>query len=255
MRVSFIGSGNVASHLALACAKAKLSVIDIYSPSLSNAQALADQCGARAISDFSLLNQEVDLIIVAANDNALPSIAQQLALCSAPVVHTAGSVDVEVLRSAHHPYGVLYPLQTFSKNKEIEIAKVPFFAEASNEQLLMLLSQLVEQLGASFHRASSEQRLHLHIAAVFACNFSNYMYSLANDLLEKHQLPFEALSPLILETAEKIQHMSPVQAQTGPAKRNDDQTIEKHLQALANEPLMFQLYQLISTEIKKKQNL
>ena len=243
----------MATQLALACLRAHISIINIYSKNYVHAQTLADQCQALAVEQISDLQKDVDLIILAVNDDALASLAEQLKNVPCPVVHTAGSVPMSILQADVHPFGVLYPLQTISIHKELNIHQLPFFVEASDPNLLQSLEQLVKQLGANFHLANSEQRLYMHIAAVFACNFSNYMYNIAHQLTEQHRIPFESLVPLILETAEKLKSMKPQEAQTGPAKRNDQQTMLKHQQALANNPQFLELYSLISEGIKKNQ--
>ncbi len=254
MKVSFIGSGNVASHLAMACKNANLTVVDICSVNIEHAKDLANKCDARAINSVHQLNKNIDLLIISVNDDALTEIAHQLKNTNIPVVHTAGSVNAKVLVEVANDYGVLYPLQTFSKSKTVELTNVPFFVEASTKQFESNLARLVEKLGAKFQVANSEQRLHLHIAAVFACNFSNYMYTVAKELTDQHKLPFDALKPLIIETAEKIASLSPSEAQTGPAKRHDVNTLQKHLQALSYKPNYYELYKLISEEIQKNQN-
>jgi predicted short-subunit dehydrogenase-like oxidoreductase (DUF2520 family) len=254
MRISFIGSGNVATHLAKASKAAGIHLINIYSKNIQHAESLASTCNANAVEKISDIDSNIDLLIVSVNDAALGSINEEIKSLSCPVVHTAGSVSINSIYSDEHAFGVLYPLQTFSKSREQNLKDVPFFVEASTEELSKRLEQLVTLLGGKFQIANSEQRLHLHIAAVFACNFSNYMYSIAHELLEQHKLPFEHLVPLILETAHKIEKLSPIEAQTGPAKRHDHVTVEKHLEALEEQPLLHSLYMQISAEIEKNQN-
>lgn len=254
MKVSFIGSGNVATHLVKACVNNNVNVIEIFSNTFNNAQFLADTCNAKAVLSIADLNDEVDLIIVAVNDNSLSEIAASVDKLKCPVIHTAGSTSIDVLKSTHHSFGVLYPLQTFSKSKIVNIKEVPFFIEASSTELSSTLALLVSKWGAISQMANSEQRLNLHIAAVFACNFSNHMYSLAEELMNKHHLDFNLLKPLILETAQKIALLSTKDAQTGPAKRKDSKTIEKHLDELSTEKRLFDLYKAISEDIAKSQN-
>jgi predicted short-subunit dehydrogenase-like oxidoreductase (DUF2520 family) len=254
MRVSFVGSGNVATHLAKASKSAGIHIINIYSKNLQNAESLAALCNAKAVENSFDLDTNIDLLIVSVSDDALPSINEQIKNFPCPVVHTAGSVNINAVYADEHAYGVLYPLQTFSKTREQELQNIPFFVEASESSLENSLKQFVAQIGGQYNAANSEQRLHLHIAAVFACNFSNYMYSVAHNLLSKHQLSFEHLVPLILETAKKVQHISPQDAQTGPAKRHDLITMQKHLEALQEQPLYHSLYMQISAEIEKNQN-
>lgn len=254
MKVSFIGSGNVATHLSKACVQAGITVVDIYSQHYANAYSLAKQCNARALQNISEVNADVDLLLLCVSDDALPNIQDQLKNSKCPLVHTAGSVSIDVLKSNVHAYGVLYPLQTFSKSKEVYMDKVPFFIEASDVHLESTLIDFVKKMKASYTIANSEQRLYLHIAAVFASNFSNYMYQLAHTICAEQKLPFEALIPLIQETANKIQNLSPLEAQTGPAKRADEQTMQKHLKALEQDPAKYELYRLISEGIRKNHN-
>jgi predicted short-subunit dehydrogenase-like oxidoreductase (DUF2520 family) len=254
MRISFIGSGNVATHLAKASKAAGIHIINIYSKNLQHAKSLANTCNAKAVEKISDLDTNVDLLIVSVNDEALVSINEEIKNLICPVVHTAGSVSINSIYSDEHAFGVLYPLQTFSKSREQNLKDVPFFVEANTEELIELLKKFVALLSGKFQLANSEQRLHLHIAAVFACNFSNYMYSIAHKLLEQHKLPFEHLVPLILETAHKIEKLSPTEAQTGPAKRQDHVTLQKHLEALEEQPLLHSLYMQISAEIEKNRN-
>lgn len=254
MKVSFIGSGNVATHLAKACVDNGISVNEICSNNFENAKLLAEICNANALNSISKLNDDIDLLIVSINDNSLSEIATSIEKFKCPVVHTSGSTSIDIIKSSHHFYGVLYPLQTFSKSKIVNIKEVPFFIEGSSVELISRIETLVSKWGAKTQLANSEQRLNLHIAAVFACNFSNHMYSIAEELMRKHQLDFNLLKPLILETAHKIEKLSPNEAQTGPAKRMDTQTIKKHLASLTSEKRLFELYKSISEDIAKSQN-
>ncbi len=253
MRVSLIGSGNVATHLALACVENNIELINVYSKSFDHAKHLADTCHAMPVSSISELSPNIDFIIVSINDDALGELSEQLSGLNIPIVHTAGSMPMSVFSSSAS-YGVLYPLQTFSKSKKVESKEVPFLIEANTDSLLDKLKLFCDLLGSNYTLANSEQRLYMHIAAVFACNFSNHMYSIAEQLLTKHQLPFELLKPLILETAHKMEKLSPIAAQTGPAKRHDVLTIQKHLEALTQNPELFDLYKSISEGIEKNQN-
>ncbi len=254
MKVSFIGSGNVATHFANACVSSGINVKEICSTSLENAKLLADRCNANAVSSVNILSDDIDLLIISVNDNSLVEIAKAIEKFNCPVIHTSGSTSVDVLKSIHHSYGVLYPLQTFSKSKLVNIKDVPFFIEASSTELQSTLELLISKWGATSQLANSQQRLNLHIAAVFACNFTNHMYSIAEELMKRHQLDFNLLKPLILETAHKIETLSPKEAQTGPAKRKDSKTIEKHLSELGSEKGLFELYKAISEDIAKSQN-
>jgi len=146
-------------------------------------------------------------------------------------------------------YGVLYPMQTFSKAREVDFASVSFFVEANGEAELTVLKEMASSLSPKVYEATSAQRTYLHMAAVFACNFANHMYTLSAHLLEKHGLPFDAMLPLIDETARKVHGLHPQEAQTGPAVRRDENVMNKHLEMLAEEPELQELYRKISNSI------
>lgn len=168
------------------------------------------------------------------------------------VVHTAGSVPLDILKDSFKNYGVLYPLQTFSKGTPVELSEVPFFTEASSEAVSQTIKSVASQLSAKIHETNSQQRMLLHVAAVFACNYSNLMYVIGNDILKKSNLPQEALHALIAETARKAVTADPLDMQTGPARRNDTTTIEKHIETLASLPEYAELYRLLANLIRNK---
>ena len=164
-------------------------------------------------------------------------------------VHTAGSVSVDIWKGYALRYGVLYPMQTFSKRRDMDLANVPFFIEASEESECRYLKALASSLSSKVYDATSEQRKILHMAAVFACNFTNHMYALCNYLLVKNGLSFEMMLPLIDETASKVHELLPKEAQTGPAVRYDLDIINRHLDMLKEEPDMQDIYEKISKSI------
>jgi predicted short-subunit dehydrogenase-like oxidoreductase (DUF2520 family) len=167
------------------------------------------------------------------------------------VIHTAGSLAMDVLSPFTSRYGVFYPLQTFSKNKRVDFSKIPVFIESNNEIDLQIIKSLAESISDTVYEASSTQRQNLHLAAVFACNFVNHFYAIAADWVEKTDFPFHVLLPLIVETAEKIHYLTPREAQTGPAIRYDRKVIEKQLDLLKTDKTTQQLYKLMSEHIYK----
>ena len=170
---------------------------------------------------------------------------------SALAGHTAGSMPMDVWKGEAVRYGVLYPMQTFSKSRAVDFSTVPFFIEGSGREEAEALKAVAERIGGKVYEATSEQRRYLHIAAVFACNFTNHMYALAHRLLDSHGLPFEVMLPLIDETARKVHELPPLEAQTGPARRYDENVIGKHLEMLADEPRLAELYEKISQSIHR----
>ncbi len=254
MRITIIGSGNVATHLAAAFKNAGHRIAQVYSRDIQNAALLAYHVKAEAIDDLNEINPETDLFLVAVKDDAIASIAQGLAKYDKLTVHTSGGTDLDTLSSVNPKAGVFYPLQTFSKTRELDFFTVPLCIEGADENITLQLEQLAQTISNHVYRVDSAQRKILHLAAVFACNFPNYLYGVAGQLLEKHQLSFEMLRPLILETAQKVQDHLPAEVQTGPAIRNDESTMDAHLQMLADEPALKLIYMLLSQGIIKNDN-
>ena len=254
MRLSFIGTGNVASHLMNAFHAAHHEIVEIVSKDFNNANHYAQLYQAKSIAEPNQLNDEVDFIFICVNDSNIESIANELKDFKSCIVHTAGSVNIDVLISTHHSSAVIYPLQTFSKNKHIEYSKIPFFVECQDANIRSKIKDLLDSIDANMLLADSKQRMSLHIAAVFACNFSNHLYSIAADILKENNLDFNVLSSLIQETVDKVQILDPHDAQTGPAKRQDLNTLAKHLEFLKNNESYFSVYQLLSEQIKQKHN-
>jgi predicted short-subunit dehydrogenase-like oxidoreductase (DUF2520 family) len=254
MRISIIGSGNVATHMAAAFKNAGHRIIQIYSREMYNAALLAYHVGAEAIDNFNNINPETDIFIISVKDDAIVPIARELAEYKKLTVHTSGATDLEALLAFIPDAGVFYPLQTLSKNKEADFLTVPLCIEGANEAITRNLEQLAQTVSNNVYRVNSAQRKILHLAAVFACNFPNYLYGIAQQLLAKNAIDFELLRPLILETAQKVQDHLPAEVQTGPAIRNDEHTMAAHLQMLAEEPSLKAIYQLLSQEIIKNEN-
>lgn len=251
MKIVMIGAGNVATHLGGALQKAGYQLVQVYSRTEESASALARKLAVPHTVVIEDVCRDADLYIVALKDAALQELAPRLAVGRehALFVHTAGSISMELWKGVAKRYGVLYPMQTFSKRREVDFNTVPFFIEASACEELKLLHELASALSPKVYEATSRQRQYLHIAAVFACNFANHMYALSANVLEKHGIPFEVMLPLIDETARKVHHLLPAEAQTGPAIRYDENVINKHLDMLADEPSVQELYEKISKSI------
>lgn len=241
----------------------------VFSRTMASAQALAEKVGAAATDDITtiagnLQSPTADAIIMAVKDDALPSLAAQMAevgdasaaLGSAghcPVFHTAGSVPAATLGCLAH-YGVIYPMQTFSKDRRVDFSHIPFFIEASDDDTLAVARSIASSVSDLVTVLDSECRRQLHLAAVFACNFANHCYTLSADILERNGLDYSMLQPLIEETAAKAATMHPRLAQTGPAVRYDKTVIDRQSQMLANDPLTRQIYELMSESIYRHSN-
>lgn len=250
MDIVIIGAGNVATHLALALHSVGEHIVQVYSRTEIAARSLAQQLGATFTHRTECIRPDADMYIYSVCDNALPTVIDAVAPNNAIHVHTAGSIPITVFEHRQQNYGVLYPLQTFSKNKAVDFTQVPLFVEACNNALSEQLTKFFDRLSPSIHYANSADRQKIHLAAVFACNYTNHLYAIAQELLGS--IPFEVLKPLIGETIEKLNTLTPYEAQTGPAVRRDTQVMQKHLQLLASQPAWQQIYQLISDDIMRQ---
>jgi predicted short-subunit dehydrogenase-like oxidoreductase (DUF2520 family) len=245
IQVSIIGSGNVAQHLIQAFAKTtEIELVQVFSRKPELLFSLVPN--HKIISDYNLL-KAVDLIIIAVSDDAIAIVSAQITLKNQLVVHTSGSVSMDALNSKNR-HGVFYPLQTFSVSKEIDFKLIPICLEATTRKDYQILEKVAKSISDVTYNINSEERKALHVAAVFVSNFVNHLYQIGNELCLENDLSFDILKPLITETANKIQTLSPTQAQTGPAKRNDTQTIKAHLSFLTNDNQK-EIYKLLTKSI------
>lgn len=251
--ISFIGSGNVATQLALALRKAGFDIHEIYSRTYGNAQELAQQVGGKAVRTIEELDTVVDLYILSIPDGAIEQVMVGFPKLQGIVVHTSGITPMKVLQKLPS-FGVFYPLQTFSKQREPDMSDVPFCLEASSDIVLLKLKKVAAKLSASVFEINSEQRQYLHLAAVMVNNYSNYLFRVAYDILEAKEIDHALLMPLIEETISKIKSLHPSLAQTGPARRRDIKTIEKHTRLLNEYPDYKELYEIFARQLTKKYN-
>jgi predicted short-subunit dehydrogenase-like oxidoreductase (DUF2520 family) len=229
IKVTILGNGNLATHLTRVFIKKKeIDLVQVYSRNLEKMKHLSEKV---SITDNLLDLKDADVYIIAISDNSIAEFSSQLNLKGKLVVHTSGSITMDTLKG-DFSRGVFYPLQTFTKGKKIKFKSIPICIEASNEDDLIILEKLAREVSNDVRRITSLEREKLHLAAVFVNNFVNHMYQKANEICDDNYLPFDMLYPLIKETAKKIESISPMDAQTGPAKRNDSKTIEKHLEQL-----------------------
>ena len=251
LSIVFVGAGNLATHLAQAMHQKGFNIQQVYSRTLSAAQLLADFVGADFTDSIEQINTNADLYITALTDEALLQLVPQLTSEREKGlwIHTAGSVPISVWEGHCLHFGVFYPLQTFSKKRAVDFSNIPLFIEGSSSKETECLLEIAKELTTEVYQASSEQRKSLHLAAVFASNFTNHMYASAASLLEEYDLPFKALLPLIEETAKKVHFLAPGEAQTGPAIRNDKKVMEEHLEMLTPYPSLHHLYMEISDSI------
>lgn len=249
-----IGAGNLATHMALVLHRKGVHVVQVVNRSRAAGERLARKVAAPYHPQIPGLNLEADLFILAVSDDAIQEIAGTLRLGDRLLVHTSGSVDMSVLNGASSNVGVLYPLQTFSATRKISFSGVPICVEASNECSESRLLDLARLLSRKVQVLSSQQRKVLHMTAVFAGNFTNFMYTISEDLLRKHDIPFSLLKPLIVKTAMLAEHEDVFSRQTGPAMRGDTNIMNTHLEMLAKHGVYMEIYDLISKSIIKHKN-
>lgn len=248
MKVVFIGAGNLATRLSLAMRKAGMSIGQVYSHTSEHAKALAGALGCGWTIVPEEIVEDADLYVFALKDSVLQEVIARVRPNNGLWVHTAGSMPISVFEGFSDRCGVFYPLQTFSKNREVDFKQIPFFLEANSPEEENVLGKVAKALSCDVRFLSSEKRKKVHLAAVFVCNFTNHMYALAAKILEEEQIPGEVLLPLIDETAAKVHLMSPAQAQTGPAIRYDENVINRHM-AMLTDPDLRNLYEQISRSI------
>jgi len=251
IKVVIIGSGNVAQHLIKVMQiAANVNLVQVFARNKESVLHLIAE--DKITSDYNAI-KEADVYIISVSDNAIAEVAENLPFQNRLVVHTSGTSELSVLDTKNRK-GVFYPLQTFSKSKEIDFTSIPICLEAENGEDFKTLQSLSQNISEKVFAISSEQRKSLHVAAVFVCNFVNHMYTIGNQICEEHNVPFEVLKPLIMETAQKISTLKPEDAQTGPALRNDTKTINKHLEFLQNSDYQ-ELYKLLTQSIQNVKKL
>ena len=252
MRICLIGAGNLATQLAPALAAKGHRFLQVYSRTESSAGMLAARLGCEAVVQPEQICSDADLYICALKDDAQSQVLPGINFGKGLLVHTAGSLPMAVLADYTPNHGVFYPLQTFSKQRPVDFSEVPFFIEAALPESLELLKNLASELSEKVVLTGYEQRKQLHLAAVFANNFVNYLYSIAEDLVHEKGLDFQYLLPLIEETSRKVKTIAPVKAQTGPAVRFDCHVMDKHLQLLGEHPEWKHLYEVLSKGIYER---
>ena len=246
MKVTIIGSGNVAQHLIKAFSNSKeVELQQVLVRNSESVTALIDS--AKVITEYSDL-LDTDLYIIAVSDSAIAEVSSLLPFSDKLVAHTSGTMPIDAL-SAKNRRAVFYPLQTFSKTKSVDFKKVPLCLEAENEADLERIRQIGTSISDDVNFINSQQRKSLHVAAVFVSNFANHLYFIGEEICKENNIPFDILKPLIRETAEKIYHLDPKKAQTGPAIRGDQNTIDAHLKFIQNEDYK-KIYSLLTESIQ-----
>ena len=261
MQIVFIGAGNLATQVSQAFVRAGHQVLQVFSRTQESASALAVRLGCDWTTSFDEVRTDAQLYVISVRDAALQQVAVDLyeslserqngveggTGVNALFVHTAGSMSVDLIPMQRR--GVFYPMQTFSKHRDVDFSRIPIFIESVTDY--DLLHALASELTQSVYTLNGSSRKYLHVAAVFACNFTNHLYDLSSRILEEHDIPFDVMLPLIEETARKVHSMSPREAQTGPAVRYDEVVMHRHQKMLSDEK-MKRIYQLLSESIHDK---
>lgn len=251
MDIILIGSGNVAAVLGRKFKAAGHTIIQVVSRNASAATALAYEWDTKSTNYLSLINKMADVYIIAVPDDAIHDLVSELKLPGKVVAHTAASVSKEILKNVSEHYGVFYPLQSLRKEKTA-LPAIPVFYDGNDEIAKNKLETLAYSISpAQVSSAGDEQRLKLHVAAVIVSNFTNHLFTLAEDYCRKEGLDFKQLIPLIEETASRIKDISPSEAQTGPAVRHDKETLQKHIELLKDHPQLKNIYLLLTESIQQ----
>lgn len=252
-KVVLIGAGNLGYHLGQTLSQTNVDLIQVFSRKISKAKKLAKSIQSSPINDLSKINTKADLYIICVQDNAILEVVQKLskrkALKDKLFVHTSGATPSLVFKNYFKHYGIFYPLQSFSKGSEIDFKTTPFCIDAKYLKDKKKLLTLAAQISEKVYEINDDQRAVLHVAAVFANNFTNHLFGLSKSILDKYDLPFDIMRPIILETAKKVQENNPNDMQTGPAIRGDYATLEKHLKLLEGQPELSSIYLLLTESL------
>lgn len=252
-KVTLIGSGNMAHWLVYAMRNAGVRISQVYSRQHSHAKALAEIAGAEAIDNIKDLLPDSDLYIFSIKDDSYENLLQQLPFRLSLAAHTAGSLSMRIFEPYAVSYGILYPYQSVNKDMDFKNVVVPLCVEADNEIAENELFAFAHKLTSVVQKLDESQRMVLHRAAIFGCNFTNAMYSIAYDILQEHHIDWQMIMPLLQNTMEKVKTMNPHQAQTGPAQRGDQNVIQFHLDALHDEQLK-DIYRMVTDYIMRHKN-
>ncbi len=254
MTITLIGAGNVGYHLGKRLFKKGVTIHQVYSRNLENARLLAKKIGAKPVNLFNKIDATADLYIIAVKDDAISSVAAELrnnkGMKRKFVVHTSGAANSQIIGTHFKRYGVFYPLQTFSKTRKVNFSKIPICVDAGKKKDLKKLQYLGQQISKKVAKITDKERAILHVAAVMVNNFSNHLFYLGQQITTKEGVDFNLLKPLILETVLKIDTHTAYEMQTGPARRNDEKTIKKHLKYLQKFPEYAHLYTLLTKSIQ-----
>lgn len=251
-RVVIIGSGSVATTLAHVLYNSGHEILEVVSRNIAHAEKLAKEVKAKRFMDnFSKITEYANLYIISVTDDAIESVVAQMPNVNGVVVHTSGAVNSDILKSKFSNWGIFYPLQTFTKGRELDFNKIPILIYSNKNQNLNILEEVAASIGSISYVIDDTARTHIHLAGVIINNFGNHLLVLARRYVKKHQLPPQIFQALIQETTAKALEVGSENSQTGPAKRGDLKTIEKHLDIIrsSNDATLLSLYEIFSKSI------
>lgn len=277
MNITLIGAGNLATNLGKAMKAAQHHIEQVYSRTEASARQLGELLDCPWTTTLADIGDAADYYIISVKDNVLGQVVEQVCrgiensklqrsvnhkqayahqqgYSEGPIIlHTAGSIPMQIFEGLTSHYGVLYPMQTFSKRREVDFSYIPCFVEACDDQTTEQIFQLARSISQEVHLMNSADRRYLHLAAVWACNFANHCYDVASEILDRHDIPFSVMNALVDETAAKVHELLPRQAQTGPAVRFDENVIEAQMKLMDEAPLQQELYRKLSESIHQYQ--
>lgn len=252
-KIAIIGSGNVAWHLAEVFSEQKIEITEIYSRNIENVFKIASSHQIPIVKELKNVGKNADIIFLAISDDAIEEVCNHLTHSNKIVAHCSGIANTELLKVASENYACFYPLQTFTKNHKVDFSQIPILITASNVETENTLKELANLISLKVAIISDLQRQKLHLSAVIVNNFTNHLFTLSSNYLAKNNIDFDFLKPLIQETVNKISSKNPRENQTGPAKRNDIKTIEKHFSLIEDEELL-DIYRILTKSIYKTYN-
>ncbi|MFW5725328.1 MAG: Rossmann-like and DUF2520 domain-containing protein [Bacteroidota bacterium] len=249
--IVLVGAGNVATHLGKALQQNGKKVVQVYSRTAKSARQLADAINSDYTTEMKMIYPGADLYIFSVSDDALQGLLAEFPHKDSLVAHTSGSQPMKIITEAGLKAAVLYPLQTFSKNVTVDFANIPICIEADTQPNAIRLHDLASSISNDIRFVNSDQREAIHVAAVFSCNFVNHLFTIADEILQTHDISFDILHPLIEETVRKAMQNQPSAVQTGPAARKDHRIISKHINKLSSLPDYRKIYTFMSESIMK----
>ncbi len=254
--IVILGTGNLATNLIYAMISNKFDIVQIYNRSIDKAKKILDEnkISCDITDNINEIKKDADIYFFTSSDNSISDIAEKLGKINGIAVHCSGTVPISVFQNISKNFAAFYPLQTFSSisNYKIDFSEIPIFIESNNKETEQKLIEISKRLGAKYYLVDEKLRQKIHLSGVFAANFANHCIAIAQDIIAENNLPTEILNPIIEQSYKKLSLISATEAQTGPARRNDSETIKKHLSLLESEEIRKEIYELLTKSIKTK---